>query len=203
MMPAFLRRAIVFLFVGALCFVAGGAIVMVKTHAREKPPPDPQALIAQMREVARLETLDVSLYKKVSFAPDPIEQKTFWGDMIEFAKFTIKDPHGRAIVFADAHLSIDLNELTEKSLHIEGDAIEVKLPPIKAQIELKPGETEVIGSNLDSAQTAMLFDKAKSAFQQQVMNDPELKKRARASAERSLKALLIELGFKSVTFTVP
>src|SRR5438067_163974 len=53
-----------------LAFVLGAALVWHFTH-REPRLPDAQALVLKIREVARLETLDVSLYKKIDFSPDP------------------------------------------------------------------------------------------------------------------------------------
>jgi hypothetical protein len=76
----------------------------------------------------------------------------------------------------------------------------IALPPVRVQIELMPAETEVIGSNLDSAQTARLFDLAKQAFEQEVAADTKLRDRARGSAERSIKALLLTAGFTEVKF---
>ncbi len=44
-------------------------------------------------------------------------------------------------------------------------ALTVRLPPLQVRIELKPAETEVIGSNLDAEETAKLFELARSAFE--------------------------------------
>jgi len=76
----------------------------------------------------------------------------------------------------------------------------VVLPPVQVQVELKPAETEVIGSNLDSKETAQLFELARTAFEREVGADEKLKARARASAEQSLRALFIGLGFTEVAF---
>jgi hypothetical protein len=196
--PGFLRRALIVLLLCAICFVAGGVLLGMRN--RQPPLPDPAALIIQIREVARLETLDVALYKKVSFEPDPVAQKTAWGDVIEFAKFTLNAPKGRAIIFADVHLGIDLQQLDPSALNVQGSSIEVTLPPLIAQVELKPAETEVIGSNLDSQQTAALFDKAKHAFEIEAKADPVLRRKAQASTERAVRALLLSVGFREVKF---
>jgi hypothetical protein len=58
----------------------------------------------------------------------------------------------------------------------------------------------VIDSNLDSEQTAHLLEKAKLAFHKEVSGDQRLKDRARQSAERSLRALFLSLGFTEVRF---
>jgi len=182
------------------CFGVGAGLVYWKSSEARQAPPDPPALIVQMREVMRLETLDVSLYKKVSFEPDPVAGKTVWADLVEWAKFAVAQPRGRAIVFADVHLGFDLARLDLRSMRIDGSRIEVVLPPVQAEAELKPAETEVIGSNLDSAQTAKLFDLAKGAFEREVLADPKLTQRARASAQRQLRALLTTVGFREVVF---
>ena len=70
----------------------------------------------------------------------------------------------------------------------------------KVTVELKPGETEIIGSNLDSSETAQLLDLAKTAFEREVTASPQLRQRARASAERAITSLLVVLGFAEVHF---
>ena len=107
---------------------------------------------------------------------------------------------GRAIVFAEVELGLDLKRLDPSRLHIEGPRIEVALPPLEAQVQLMPGDTEIIGSNLNSEETAGLFEKAKEAFTREVMADPDLQAKARESSERAIKALLITLGFREVVF---
>ena len=67
-------------------------------------------------------------------------------------------------------------------------------------IELKPGETEIIGSNLDSKETAELFALAKTAFEREVKASPQLRQRARTAAERAITGLLNGLGFAEVRF---
>jgi hypothetical protein len=167
---------------------------------REKPLPDVPALVVKVREVARLQSLDVSLYKKVAFAPDPRETGSVWGDLAQWASYTLRPPRGRAIVFAEAHLGVDLAKLDVDSLRVSGRRVEVMLPPVQVQVELKPAETEVIGSNLDSKQTAQLFEMARGAFEREVAADEKLQARARASAEQSLRALFVGLGFTEVEF---
>ncbi|RYY34246.1 MAG: hypothetical protein EOP59_16650, partial [Sphingomonadales bacterium] len=50
----------------------------------------------------------------------------------------------------------------------------------------------VIDSNLDSAQTAQLLEKARLAFEREVRQDRRLQQKARQSAERSLRGLLLD-----------
>lgn len=169
---------------------------------RPPPPafPDTASVVQQMREVARLETLDVALYKKVSFTPEPEASDALWKDVIAWARFAIQNPHGRAIVFADAHLGFDFQRFDASNLHVAGTRVDVVLPPLEVQVALRPGETEIIDSNLDSAQTAQLLEKARLAFEREVRSDTRLQERARQSAERSLRALLLTLGFREVRF---
>jgi hypothetical protein len=195
-----MKRLLFGLVLAVACFGVGAGLTYWKVLASRAAPPDAPALVVQMREVMRLETLDVSLYKKVSFEPDPVAAKTVWGDLVEWAKFAVAAPRGRAIVFADVHLGFDLSKLDVNSLRVEAGRIDVVLPPVQAKAELKPGETEVIGSNLDSGQTAKLFDLAKGAFEREALADPKLNQRARASAERQLRALLTTVGFREVRF---
>jgi hypothetical protein len=157
--------------------------------------PDPPTVATQIREAARLETLDVTLYRKVAFAPDPSETGV-WA----WASFTFRNPKGRAIVFADVHLGLDLARLDATSIRVVGREAYVVLPPVVAQVELRPGETEVIGSNLDSAETAKLFELARASFEREAAASPALRDRARAAAERAVRALLRQAGFAEVHF---
>ncbi len=177
-----------------------GALTFWHFSRREKALPDAPALILKVREVARLETLEVSLYKKIDFSPDPREQKSLWGAVAQWAAWSLKPPRGRAIVFAVAHLGLDLRKLEVSSLRVSGRHVDVVLPRVQTSVELRPAETEIIGSNLDSAQTAQLFERAKNAFQAEVEADRELQERARSSAEQSLRSLFTGLGFTEVMF---
>jgi hypothetical protein len=162
--------------------------------------PDPPAVAMRIREVARLETLEVTLYKKVSFAPEPGEADSPWGDVAGWLRYTFRAPRGKAIVFADARLGLDLAKLDPSRVRVVGRTVEVSLPPLRATIAIRPGETEVIGSNLDSAETARLLELARTAFEREVEADPALQARARASAERAIRGLLLALGFAEVRF---
>ena len=183
----------------ALAFVIGAGVVWHFTH-RNDALLDAPALILKVREVARLETLDVSLYKKVDFQPDPSESKTLWGAVTQWATYAVRPPQGKAIVFAVAHLGLDLRKLDVGSLRVSGRRVEVVLPPVETKVELRPAETEIIGSNLDSAQTAQLFERARNAFESEVTADRDLQKKARSSAEQSLRSLFLGLGFVEVSF---
>jgi hypothetical protein len=182
-----------------LAFALGGLVAWHFSH-REPRLPDAPALIVKVREVARLTTLDVSLYKKVDFAPDPREQGSLWGAVAQWATYAVRPPRGKAIVFAEAHLGLDLRKLDAGSLLVEGRRVSVVLPAVQVQVELRPAETEIIGSNLDSAQTADLFEKARAAFEGQVAADKGLQQRARESAEQSLRSLFVGLGFSEIEF---
>ena len=190
-----------------LCAVAclvglGAGVYLMRNHGKDPtpPPPDPPAVVDRMRDVARLETVHINVHKKISFAPNPEATDSLWGDVANFVKFTVRNPEGRAIVFAQVELGMDLSKLDTSRLHVEGRKIEVALPPIEAQVQLMPGDTEIIGSNLNSAETAQLFDKAKEAFQREVMADPRLQQQARDSSQRAIKGLMLELGYHEVVF---
>ncbi len=197
-MVRFVRSLLLALAVGF--GIGGGFILARRLLPARRPPPDPPAVVTAIREVARLETLHVTLYKKVSFAPEPREAETFWGDVAGWLRFTLRTPHGKAIVFAEAELGLDLSKLDAGSLRVQGRTVEVVLPDVQVQILLKPGETEVLGSNLDSAETARLFELARLAFEREVRADGALRERARASAERALRGLLLSLGYDEVRF---
>lgn len=183
---------------GAAALGALGAFLLL----RPKPPalPDVPALVTQVREVARLETLEVSLYKKVEFSPEPEASNSLWKDVVNWASYTLNTPRGRAIVFASVHLGYDLGRIDATTLRVQGTRVDVALPPLEVKVELKPGETEIIGSNLDSEQTAQLLEKAREAFWREVSSDVRLRERARRSAEQSLRALFYSVGFREVVF---
>ncbi|EAU70042.1 hypothetical protein STIAU_8321 [Stigmatella aurantiaca DW4/3-1] len=162
--------------------------------------PDTPALVLQMREVTRLETLDVSLYKKVVFSPEPKASDALWKDVVHWAAYSLRAPRGRAIVFADVHLGYEFQRIDASSLQVRGSQVEVVLPPVTVQVELRPGETEIIDSNLNSTETTQLLELARTAFEREARGDARLKERARQSAERSLKALFLSLGFTEVRF---
>ncbi|HTO96376.1 MAG TPA: DUF4230 domain-containing protein [Myxococcales bacterium] len=177
-----------------------GATVAWQLAQKKARLPDAPALILKVREVARLETLDVSLYKKIDFSPDPKEQATVWSSLAQWASYTLRQPRGRAIVFAVAHLGLDLRKLDVDSLRVSGRRVEVVLPRVQTQVELHPAEVEIIGSNLDSAQTAQLFERARNAFEAEASADKGLQERARDSARQSLRSLFLGMGFTEVEF---
>jgi len=189
------------LLVLALGLGAGaGALLAARFFPARGPLPDPPTVVLQVREVAELETLHVSLYKKVTFAPEPTPADSFWGDVAGWLRQTFHEPRGKAIVFADAHLGLDLTRLDARSLRVRGRTIEVWLPPVRTEVVLKPADTEVIGSNLDTAQTAHLFELARLAFEREVEANASLRERARASAERAIRGLLLSVGYEEVRF---
>lgn len=165
------------------------------THELETP-----AVLTQMREVARLETLEVSVYRKVSYEPEVPPSTSLAGDVLAWAKHSVAPRRGRAIVFATVHVGLDLSRLRDEDVHIAGDVIEVVLPQPQVRVELLPLETEVIASNLDSAQTAALLEKGRITLEHDVQADAALRQRARASSERALRALLTTFGFRDIRF---
>lgn len=165
--------------------------------------PEAATVITRMREVARLETLEVAVYKKVSFEPEPEPAASLAGEVLAWAKHEVAPRRGRAIVFGTAHVGLDLSKLDEGSVHIDGTHITVTLPRPVVRVELQPEQTEVIASNLDSAQTALMLEKGRAALEQDVRADRALQARARESSERALVALLITLGFEQVSLSPP
>ncbi|MBL8936355.1 MAG: DUF4230 domain-containing protein [Archangium sp.] len=184
-------------FVLSLIAVMTGVCCWLPQPARAH---DTAAVLTQMREVARLETLEVSVYRKVAWEPEVPPSTSLAGDVLAWAKHSIAPRRGRAIVFATAHIGLDLSRLGPDDVHIVGDSIEVVLPPTEVRVELLPRETEVVASNLDSAQTAALLEKGRLSLEHDVRNDTALRQRARASSERALKALLTTFGFRNIRF---
>src|SRR5512139_767781 len=173
-----MRRLLALLALGLALGVGLG--LALRTFRRAPDLPDPPSVVTQIREVARLETLEVALYKKVSFSPEPTAADSLWGDVGGWIRHTFHAPRGKAIVFATARLGLDLSKLDASSVSVQGREVFVVLPPLHAVVELRPDETEIIGSNLDSAETARLFELAKVAFEREVEADRGLRDRARA-----------------------
>lgn len=193
-------RRLVLVLVGIALGLAGG-MALAAWYFAPKPRalPDGPAVITQMREVARLETLELEVYKKLSFAPDPPQPSdSTWQNVVSWARYNLRDPHGRAILFAKVHLGLDLQKIDADHVRVERDRVLLVLPPVTSEVELEPGQTEIIDSNLDSAETARLLEEAKSAFARDVQADARLRERARASGERALRGLLLSLGFREV-----
>ncbi len=180
--------------------LGAGLAVGLRLARRAAEVPDPPAVAMRIREIAQLETLEIALYKKVSFSPEPTPADSAWGDVVGWLRHTFRTPRGKAIVFAVARLGIDLSRLDASSIRVSGREAFVVLPPVRATVELRPDETELIGSNLDSAETARLFELARAAFERQVEADQGLRARARAAAEDRIRALLATLGFAAVHF---
>jgi len=178
-----------------------GAVLAWRLFSPSRPPPpDTPAVVEKVRQVARLETLQVSLYKKITFAPEPVEAGSLWGDLAGWLRHTVARPKGKAIVFAEARLGLDVGKLGPGDVEVRGREAFIRLPPLEVVVELKPGETEIIGSNLDSADTARLLELAKEAFRREVMADRGLQGRARLAAEQALSALLLRVGLDKVEF---
>lgn len=180
--------------------LGAGVGLALRTGRRGPELPDPPAVATKIRDVARLETLEVSLYKKVSYAPEPAPADSLWGDVAGWLRHTLRTPRGKAIVFAIARLGLDLSRLDASAVRVRGREVFVLLPPVRVTVELRPDETEIVGSTLDSAETARLFELARRAFEREVEADGGLRERARASAERQIRALLVTLGFGDVHF---
>ena len=166
----------------------------------ERGVPDGPTLVEKVREVARLETLEVTTYKKLTYEVDPPATESLVESVANWAEWSAAPPVGRAIVFADVHVGLDLSRIDEESVRVEGDVVTIVLPPLQTRVELRPGETEVVRSNLDSAETAELLDRAKWAILADVSGDARLAERARESARRALRGLLLSTGFREVVF---
>jgi hypothetical protein len=193
-----MRRLLSLLLLGLA--IGAGLALALRAVRRAPALPDPPAVATQIRDDARLETHEVTLFKKVTVAPDPVAADSLWGDVAGWLRHTFRTPRGKAIVFATARLGLDLSKLDASAVRVQEREVYVVLPPLRAVVELRPGDTEIIGSNLDSAETAGLLDLAKTAFEREVEADRALRERARASAERQVRALLVTLGFAAVHF---
>jgi hypothetical protein len=124
-----------------LAGVAVGAVSVWALSQRQLGPtvPPTPLVVERMREVARLETLDLQVYKKIAYAPELTPTGALWSDVLAWAKSSLFPSRGRAIVFGTVHLGVDLSKLDARRLRIQGSRIEIALPPLQAQVELRPG----------------------------------------------------------------
>src|SRR5665811_1177602 len=114
-----------------LALALGAAVTALVLRPAPRPLPGGPALIEQVREVARLETLEVSLHQRVSFAPEPpAASDSTWKSVLDWVRFNLKDAHGRALLFADAQLGLDLAQLDAAHLQVDGDRAWLVLPPV-------------------------------------------------------------------------
>lgn len=178
----------------------GAGAVWYELRVKGTHLPEAQAVTQQIREVAKLETLDVTAYKKIVFTPDAPPSTDMLHDAWNWAVSAVAPAQGKAILFANVHFSLDLARLNEHSVRIKDTRIWLVLPETMATVELKPADTEIIGSTLDSEQTAQLFETARATFERDVGNNRDLKAKAHAAAERAIAALLTKIGFTEVTF---
>lgn len=166
-----------------------------------KPPSlTPATVVERLRAVSRLGVLDVSVTRKVTLLPDPVETATLTQAMFQWARYAVAPPSGTALVSAEAHFAIDLSRIEAGAVRVSGNQVEISLPEPEVSIELTPAQTEVLVSNLDSQQTTALLAKAQAEFAASLANDPQLLKKARLAAERSLSSLMLAAGFKEVRF---
>jgi hypothetical protein len=185
-----------------LAALAAGAGAWLAARALRGAPAAPPApvVVERIRETARLEALEVLLYRKVSFVPEPVPRDSVWADLAAWVGRALRPPRGRAIVFARARLGLDLSRIGPGSVALEGGRAWVVLPPLEASVEILPGETEVIDSNLDSSETAQLLELARQGFLREVEADPRLRERALRQAERAIRELLRGFGVPDVRF---
>ncbi len=189
------------LLLGLLAAALGVTVLLLVQRTTQRGPGVPvPTVVERMRDVARLEALDVNVYKKVGYAPEPVPTGTVWRDVLLWAKATLAPSRGRALVFGTVHVGLDLSRLDASAVSLRGDTVQVVLPPLVTRAEVRPAETEVISSNLDSAQTAQLLELARVAFEEDARADAALQGRAQLSAERALRGLLLSVGFRNVRF---
>ena len=105
---------------------------------------------------------------------------------------------GQAVFFKDREFRYQ--SARELYLDLHHARLRLQAAGLRATTMWRPGETEIIGSNLDSAETARLLELAQQAFEREVRADRALRERARTSAERAIRGMLRTLGFTEVQF---
>jgi hypothetical protein len=178
-----------------LWFVAIAAVVTAAALLRVDRLSAPATAVERIHDIARLEVLEVTVHRKAAFSPPLEPHSTVLADVIAYARETVAPRRGRAIVFADTRFFVDLRKAV---LRVDAERVEVTLPQLELESSLLPAETEIIASNLDSAQTAQMLDEAEGQLRSAVSSDAALRKRAHEAAVRSVTGLVTALGFRDV-----
>lgn len=190
-------RTVVTLAIAAGAALAGGWFVHLATRA---PPPPPGALVERVKQVARLQALEVRLSTTVEHEPDPEWTPSLPGQVLSWALHTLRARRGTAIVGGVANLGLDLSQLEASAFEVQGGTVHVVLPQVRTVVELDLERTRIVHSNLDSEQTAELLEKGRRQLQMQVERDEGLRDKARTSAHDALRAMLRGVGFRQVVF---
>lgn len=183
-----------------LFMIAAVAVAATLLRVERLAASEPPAVVDRIRDVQRLEVLEVTVHQKLTFAPDPKPEPTLLAGVLAYARETVAPRRGRAIVFAEARFFIDLRRLKSDQVVVNGDEVTLTLPEPEVETSLLPAETEIIASNLDSAETAQLLDDAQRRLRGTVAADAKLRQRAREAAARTMTGLLKGFGFRRVNF---
>lgn len=162
--------------------------------------PEPGAIVERVKAVARLQTLEVHMSTTVTHEPDPKLAPTFTGQVLSWVAYHLRPKKGRALVSGVARLSLDLSQLDARAFRFQKDRVTLVLPEVQTSVELDLGRSEIIASNLDSAETAELFEKGRRLLAMQAENNESLQQQARTSAESALRSFLTQAGFREVVF---
>lgn len=184
----------------AVIFLAGRSC-WISFVRPEREQPDQAAVLRQVRQVARLTLLEVNLYRKIVFQPDPPAPDGMLHALWLFAANHLRTQSGKVIVFAQGSVGIDVSQLAIDGLHLSEDgSAEVALPPLWYELRILPGETEVIASNLTSEQTAALLAEAEKVMLHQLQTDTHLQQKANQAAQQWFSSWLARMGYTQVRF---
>src|SRR3954451_15692798 len=103
--------------------VAAVAVAAALLRGERLAAQEPPTVVERIREVQRLEVLDVIVHKKVTFSPDVVPQPTLLGEVMQYARETVAPRRGRAIVFAQARFYVDLRRLKPEQVQVRGDEV--------------------------------------------------------------------------------
>lgn len=160
--------------------------------------PDPHTVVERIRDVARLETLQALVYRKVVFEETPRKADSTWDDLANWVKTQVRPVRGKAIVFGTAHVQLDVPAMQTR---MDGHTVFIVLPGVKSHVELHPEETEVmLNENLAPEDLGQLMNVAKLQMQRDVDHDVKLRARALEGARNALRSMLAEAGLTDVRF---
>ena len=165
--------------------------------------PELPAVVQRMKDVARLETLDVVTYRKVDFEPAAPPADGLWAEVKQWARSSVAPQRGRAIVFADVSLGLDLSRLQPSDMRVVDGVVYLRTPPLQRRVALRPMETEFIHASLEPQHLAELLELARLQIDADVAADRGMAERARRNGENSLRGLALAMGLKDLRFADP
>lgn len=166
-------------------------------HPTPTIKPDPITIVYEVKALARLETIQYSVEKVITAEVGQGLLGGLFGDRLLFVA------HGVVIA------GVDLNELTEENVSMEGDTVYIALPPAEVFIATLDNDKSYIydrDTGLLKKSDQNLETSARQVAEQEILKaalEDGILEQAQANAEAFLYRLISDLGFQDVVFLEP